>query len=359
MIASVPAAVAAPIPAPVAAPVTAAPVRATSAAATTSAPATAVSFAPMMFQPAPATSNMLGSLNPDLRGWQLTAAAQPGSTQPTGASNLIPRVTLTDLSHSSMIQPQVTAPQMSSAPPQINVDSSDSSEDEGRQIYNVTQSVPSYAYVNPMFINQQGPNISHVPSKLQRKIQLNQYVELGKLFRPDNPYEKESVFTIQRNGSLKIVSQPKTNDIYTFSRFIDCFIVYMAIRGKSHPQEYPGMIKYVETIKGLFAQQCDGILYDRRFRMMRADNPNVPWSCYMAELVVRKPQQIPYEFNNANSQSNQNQQIITAPKQPGKLFCHFYNSGKCSRTSCRYPHVCGICFDKNHTKRTCPKKTNN
>ena len=170
MIASVPAAVAAPIPAPVAAPVIAAPVRATSAAATTSAPATAVSFAPMMFQPAPATSNMLGSLNPDLRGWQLTAAAQPGSTQPTGASYLIPRVTLTDLSHSSMIQPQVTAPQMSSAPPQINVDSSDSSEDEGRQIYNVAQSVTSYAYVIPMFINQQGPNISHVPSKLKREM---------------------------------------------------------------------------------------------------------------------------------------------------------------------------------------------
>ena len=358
----------APVPPPVSTPV---PVPATTVAATyvpavpaTSAPAVATTSATAAPLPVPAASLTLPHISADLQGWHLSAiqpgVVPPGALQPTAASaNLIPRVTLTDLAHSTMSQPNVSTQVPQVPQVQIDADSSDSSDNDGRPIHNYTPSAPNYAYVNPMFITQCGPNLSHVPSKIQRKIQMNHYVDLAKLFRPDNPYERESVFTIKKNGNLKIVSQPKNSDIYTFSRFLDCFIVYMAIRGQSHPQEYPGMLKYIETVKGLFAQQCDGILYDRRFRMMRADNPNVPWSCYMAELVVRKPQQLPYEppKQNFHNAGYQNQQTATAPKQSGK-FCHFFNSGKCVRPACKYPHVCSICFDKTHTKKSCPKKTN-
>ena len=180
----------------------------------------------------------------------------------------------------SMPQPQPVVNQ-SASNSQIYQDSSDSSDNDGRQTYTNSLVTPSFAYLNPMFITQQGPNISHVSSKLQRKIQQNQYIDLAKLYRHDNPFEKEPVFTIMKNGHLKILSQPKNNDIYSFSRFLDCFMIYMTIRGKSHPQEYPGMLRYVEIVKNLFAQHCDGISYDRRFRMMRADNPNMPWSCYI------------------------------------------------------------------------------
>ena len=260
----------------------------------------------------------------------------------------------------SMPQPQPVVNQ-SASNSQIYQDSSDSSDNDGRQTYTNSLVTPSFAYLNPMFVTQQGPNISHVSSKLQRKIQQNQYIDLAKLYRHDNPFEKEPVFTIMKNGHLKILSQPKNNDIYSFSRFLDCFMIYMTIRGKSHPQEYPGMLRYVEIVKNLFAQHCDGISYDRRFRMMRADNPNMPWSCYMAELVVRKPSQYPQD----NPRPRSNTPTIPppsstpgSPKQSGKpYYCHFFNSGKCTRPVCKYPHMCSVCGERTHGKKTCTKKT--
>ena len=153
-----------------------------------------------------------------------------------------------------------------------------------------------------------------------------------------------------------MVSQPKTNDIYTFSRFIDRLIAYMAIRGKSHLHEYPGMIKCVETIKGLFAQHRDGILYDCRFRIMRADNPNVRWSCYRAELVVQKPQQMSSIMIKANQ---------TIPRKslqlPNSLDICFVTFTTLVNAAALWAntHMSEAFCDKNHTKRTCPKKTNN
>ena len=131
-------------------------------------------------------------------------------------------------------------------------------------------------------------NTAHVPTKLQKKIQAGKYVEMGKLYRPDTPQSQEQIVAIKANGVLRISSQQKNSEIYTFPRFLDCFIVYMTVRGKSHPAEYPSMLKYLEIMKRLFNQGFDGVFYDKRFRMMRADNPMIPWSCYVAELLVRK-----------------------------------------------------------------------
>ena len=96
-------------------------------------------------------------------------------------------------------------------------------------------------------------------------------------------------------------------------------MIYMAIRGKSHPQEYPGILRYVEIVKNLFAQHCDGISYDRRFRMMRADNPNMPWSCYMAELVVRKPSQNPQDNPRPRSNTPTIPPPSSTPGSPNNL----------------------------------------
>ena len=144
------------------------PVPATTVAATyvpavpaTSAPAVATTSATAAPLPVPATSLTLPHISTDLQGWHLTAiqpgAVQPGVLQPTAASaNLIPRVTLTDLARSTMSQPNVSTeiPQVPQV--QIDADSSDSSDNDGRPIHNYTPSAPNYAYVNLMFITQCG-----------------------------------------------------------------------------------------------------------------------------------------------------------------------------------------------------------
>ena len=245
--------------------------------------------------------------------------------------------------------PVVTSGQASAAIE--DSDSSDDSADQGRQLYNPEFPTPSIAYLNPVAMSSQAPNVSHVSAKLQRKIQCGDYVDLGKLYRPDTPNNQEQIVSIKPNGMLKISSQPKSSDIYRFGRFLDCFIVYMSIRGKSHPNELLSMLKYVETIKGLFNQGFDGIYYDKRFRMMRADNPIIPWSCYMAELLIRKA---PAKDTNNKPGFNAN---TSSPQNNQKRYCYYFNSGKCSRgAACKYIHACSICSDKSHGKKTCGKK---
>ena len=78
----------------------------------------------------------------------------------------------------------------------------------------------------------------------------------------------------------------------------------MTVRGKSHPAEYPSMLEYLEIVKRLFNQGFDGVFYDKRFRMMRADNPMIPWSCYVAELLVRKAGN--ESFNSLNTTKSPN-----------------------------------------------------
>ena len=231
-------------------------------------------------------------------------------------------------------------------------DSSDNASSDGMQHYNNIHPTPSVAYMNPIALHAQPPNTAHVPTKLQKKIQAGKYVDMGKQYRPDTPQSQEQIVAIKANGMLKVSSQPKSSEIYTFARFLDCFIVYMAIRGKSHPAEYPSMLKYLEIVKGLFNQGFDGVFYDKRFRMMRADNPLIPWSCYMAELLVRKANSESFNSHNTSNPS----QTATMASNTNKKACHYFNSGKCSRSNCKFLHVCSVCNDKSHGKYQCFKK---
>ena len=126
----------------------------------------------------------------------------------------------------------------------------------------------------------------------------------------------------------------------------------MTVRGKSHPAEYPSMLEYLEIVKTLFNQGFDGVFYDKRFRMMRADNPMIPWSCYVAELLVRKANN--ESFNSLSA--TKSPQPASLVSNNDKKVCHYFNSGKCSRSKCKFLHVCSLCNDKSHGKSLCFKK---
>ena len=201
--------------------------------------------------------------------------------------------------------------------------------------------------VMPVYLSSDAPATSHVPQKLKTQIVNGEYIELSKLFRSDAPLEQDQVLVV-KNGVLKFEATPKKTDIYSFSRFFDCFSIFMTIRGNAFPREFPMMLKHLETVKRLFAQGNDGGLYDKRFRITKADNPHLPWGMFMAEFVSPRQSSEPKTQSQATKGAGQS---LSNPKS-----CFYFNAGKCNRTNCKFPHICSVCKDKSHGKIKCTKK---
>ena len=203
-----------------------------------------------------------------------------------------------------------------------------------------------------MFATPNEPLTDHVDSKVKKMITKGHYVEMSKLFRKDVAQKTSQVFSFE-NGSLQLkdTSERKIN---SFGVWLDCFIVFMTIRGKKYPDEMIGMLKHLETVKRLGLQGFDGIAYDCRFRHMKANYGSLPWGQYIPEIVSTlkpsfgKPNSGTMNKNSGNSQgsaSNGNTKV-----------CRFFNSGSCmKRDRCDFKHVCSKCNSFNHGANSCLK----
>lgn len=186
-----------------------------------------------------------------------------------------------------------------------------------------------------MFAAPNEPLTDHVDSKLRKKVIKGEYVELSKLFRKDAAQTTTQVFSLE-NGSLQLKDNEKK--ISSFGMWLDCFLVFMTIRGKKYPEEMLGMLKHVETVKRLSYQGFDGTAYDIRFRHMKATYGSLPWGQYMPEIISIPAKQGTSKPNNFG----------------GKGFCRFFNDGFCTRRErCNYRHVCSKCKSPSHGAKQC------
>ena len=134
-----------------------------------------------------------------------------------------------------------------------------------------------------IFANPNESLTDHVDSKTKKIVIKGQYVELNKLFRRDVSQASNQVLSFE-NGSLQL-KEDGSKKIWSFSMWLDCFIVYMTIRGKKFTDEMMGMLKHVETVKRLSTTGFDAIAYDIRFRHMKANYNALPWGQYLPEIV--------------------------------------------------------------------------
>ena len=292
---------------------------------------------------------------PDHDGWLLRPGPISGPSGSPPPTLTTPAVTELISTASASFHQERTTPQVSSQAQRTPIPSvqmsleedSDSSVDL-QPNNGMTAIENSYT---PYLLASDAPHTSHVPSKIKLKIIQGEYVELSKLFRPDNPQEKDQVLIV-KDGQLKFDSTIKKTDIFSFNRFFDCFLVYMTIRGKACPNEFPSMLKHLETVKRLFFQNCDGTLYDKRFRLMRADNPRVPWGCYMAEFVSKRAHM---DAKGPSSASHYHHRAPSyKPSNAGRP-CMYFNQSKCTRTGCKFTHTCSKCGSPSHGSSKCAK----
>lgn len=201
-----------------------------------------------------------------------------------------------------------------------------------------------------MFFVPEGVSTSHVEEAVKNKIRLGEFVELNRLLRSigDAQVANNASLSI-RDGRIEL--NPRGRPIDTFEKFFDAFLVFMTVRGKHYPEEYPGMLKHFDTVKRLCYQRKAGIQYDRQFRTMKADYPQLPWSQFMPELVSESSQQRPSAGAQFRGNFNRPVQNMGSRRQ---LVCAQFNRGFCTYGhQCRFRHECKQCGSRYHTIKSC------
>ena len=216
-----------------------------------------------------------------------------------------------------------------------------------------------------MFFVPEGPSTSHVEESVKTKIRLGEFIELNKLVKSlgDNRTASEASFLI-RDGRVELNTRGKPID--RFEKFFDAFIVFMTIRGKHYPEEYPGMLKHFDTVKKLCYQGKLGLEYDRQFRAMKADYPQLSWSQFMPEFVTEtavegrpvhsfRSKQVFLPRHGSNIAMRMPQNAVrqgTRQQNP----CWQFNEGLCAYKSCKFMHTCRKCGASNHGAKYCGKR---
>ena len=211
-----------------------------------------------------------------------------------------------------------------------------------------------------------GEGLPPVPLKLARKVRAGDYVEMEELL-PEVGSLEDEVPEPKRRCSRRVT------DIFTW---LQCFRVYVSIRGVQSPEIVPELIAYMTTIirvnreySGQEWRNYDMLFHKhaalRRDTKWSVINPTICARCFTA--ATRNPLRcelclgITHDTKDCSqwdateygiegrlkSMEQTMQALVPAhPRPPVKSsgeVCRKWNRGECSYPFCRHTHVCSSC----------------
>ncbi|XP_048242469.1 uncharacterized protein LOC125374841 [Haliotis rufescens] len=149
--------------------------------------------------------------------------------------------------------------------------------------------------------------------------------------------KKPSIEVIRRN-------YPRIN---TIEEWTDAFLIFVSIYlekfgGKAqHMLKYMNIVRMAATRMKVYGWRS----YDQQFRLRHAHNPHEPWSVINNELWLMFATPSSSVSINPYYRQGQGQGQDVKPNMRTKrqLPCYDFNLTKCSRSVCRYAHVCTSC----------------
>ena len=225
-----------------------------------------------------------------------------------------------------------------------------------------------------------GEGLPPVPPKLAKKISAGEYVEMEELL-PEMCTREDSEPGAKRRCSRR------SFDIFTW---LQCFGVYVSIRGSRSPEMIPELMAYMGTIIRAHREYTgsewlrDDMLF-RKHAALRNDtrwsviNPTIYVRCFTA--ATRNPPRCETCLSVTHETKDCTQQEISewdiearlksmeqtvrnlspAPTHYHMQFsgevCRKWNKGECSYPFCRHTHVCSLCGGGTHPAVRCPRRT--
>lgn len=179
------------------------------------------------------------------------------------------------------------------------------------------------------------------------KIKQHDYVNLTVLLKGAvelNNYSSGVILGVDENGQLVTKAKVSNEQISSIEKWTDAFLIYSSIYLEAHPEQTQEILHYMFLIREA-ALKYSGTMwrtYDEQFRLRQAENFS-PWSKINAYLWLRC-------FSG---------QALFNPVRPSGQMksksppCIDFNKGFCKWVTCRYPHVCSLCYNERHGRWSC------
>ena len=222
-----------------------------------------------------------------------------------------------------------------------------------------------------------GAGLPPVPAKLVTKIESGAFIEMADLLS-----EQLGTYAYDEESKTRTKKPSVTNIL----EWLQCFAVYVAVRGQKQPDRIRDFMGYQALIIDAYMEYKSDCWmgYDRRFRQIAASQPGRSWSSIdptlwnLAFAGQAKTTRCTHCFSlshrsdNCEFSSKSKPQLVNSdrPLQTGqgtwhKLICFQWNentSATCPYPNCKFQHIYYICVyyptvtDVSHKALYCPKR---
>ena len=222
-----------------------------------------------------------------------------------------------------------------------------------------------------------GAGLPPVPAKLVSKIESGAFIEMADLL-------PEQLGTYGYDEESK--TRTKKPSVTNILEWLQCFAVYVAVRGQKQPDRIRDFMGYQALIIDAYMEYKSDCWmgYDRRFRQIAASQPGRSWAsidptlwnlAFAGQAKTTRCMHcfsLSHRSDNCELSSKSKPQLghSDRPQPTGqgtrhKLICFQWNenaSTTCPYPNCRFQHICYICAydptvtDVAHKALYCPKR---
>ena len=203
-----------------------------------------------------------------------------------------------------------------------------------------------------------------IPPNLVKRVEQGLFIEMSELL-PERLCSAELNLGDQAPGT-----KHKPPEVSNIIDWIQCFGLYIAIISRTQPTRVADLIGYQSLIIWASQHGLEGswVLYDRRFRLKASASPVKEWSAIDVTIWnLTFPEKTPKSrqrdgYPSPSSSIHYRPPYSRQPLPKKQLVCLDWNENPsgCTRTPCRYEHICYRCVhnptipDKQHKASQCP-----
>lgn len=203
------------------------------------------------------------------------------------------------------------------------------------------------------------PRTGHISDALRQKVITGELTNLA-LLHPQSPAERAKTNKLtfdMTDGSLTLTNTEKSPKDLSFSQWLECYLVFMALRVEAYPSESLGLIAHLQQVQRFINQGRDGVEYDLQFRLAKKQFPSIPWGQYIPEIAdcIRRPSPRTPALPTSNPWPTPSYKEAQMPRS-WLGFCYNFNKQEgCARRGCVFRHACAKCAGR-HPAFECQKQ---
>lgn len=180
---------------------------------------------------------------------------------------------------------------------------------------------------------------------LRQKIRQGKFVDFKLLVPSPEGRSLAKKFTL-RDGHFQEVEDVSKLHFYDW---LKAYVVYMSVFLEFFPKAAQGMLRHMQVVQDMHGAGKDAVGYDRQFRRLKAQNPDVAWGEYMTELANGLRDVPPRKPASATLRAG-------AKFRPFSKVCYRFNSpAGCELSTCSFPHKCRRCASMDHPMHRCSR----